>query len=64
MKLYVVTADTLDHENDWGVDIKLLGVFTNEELADNYVEDSPYLCEINEIEADNLLDIYLGGYVE
>lgn len=65
MKLYVVTADV--YEDGYGSEIKLFGVYSDEEKAKSRkaeIEKEHENTTLTEIEQNSDCEIYLGGYIE
>lgn len=74
MKVYVVHDDTYDQP--WGCEETLLGVYSTKEKAlerikaiykkrniERIFDEEYYLC-IEEVELDQDVEVYLGGYTE
>lgn len=64
MKVYVLTADT--HDESYGVEIELFGVFSTEEKAENQASEiNLYNYEISCVKIDETKEqFYLGGCFE
>ena len=65
MKVFILTADT--HNDYYGSEISLFGVFTTKQKAEQRKADLSklgYHADVNETQLDKICEIYLGGYVE
>lgn len=74
MKVYVVHDDTYDQP--WGSEETLLGVYSTKEKAQERIKasykerniecvfDEDYELCIDEVELDQDVEVYLGGYTE
>ncbi len=63
MRVYVLTED--QYEDNFGVEIVLMGVFTSLEKAQKAENESVTgNTKITETILDDLTDDYLGGYIE
>lgn len=64
--VYIVTADT--HDDCYGAEIELFGIYTNEEMAKKRCEtlhkNKGYYTKIEKVILNKKCDIYLGGYFE
>lgn len=64
-EVFVVTADT--HNEEYGADIELFGVYSNFNVADkasSFLTEKGYLAQVNKVEMDKTTYISLGGYIE
>lgn len=62
MRIYIVSADT--YNDCLGSAIFLLGAFSNEQKAKEYMDKSKYRCICSIVEIDKETEVYLGGYIE
>ena len=65
MKVFIVTADT--HNDYYGSEISLFGVFTTKQKAEQRKADLSklgYHADVIETQLDKICKIYLGGYIE
>ncbi len=68
MVLYLVTADTIGEDDEnYGASISCFGVATNEESLksiESEVRFRGFEPKVTQVQAEILIDAYLGGYVE
>lgn len=63
MYVYILIANV--YEGDYGVEMHLFGVFDTEELAEEKAKELDLsMYEIIEIEVNQSIDEYIGGYIE
>lgn len=65
MKLYVISADK--YTDPWGSQISMFGVFDEEHVYDVLEELQQkynYNFEVNEVNLNECIETYLGGYFE
>ena len=63
MKLYITTYD--DYDDQWGISICSLGVFDTYDKAEKVLKNNGIeVFQIDEVDLNEITNLYLGGYIE
>ena len=63
MKLYIATYD--DYDDQWGASICSLGVFDSYDNAEKALKNNGIeVFQIDEVDLNEITNLYLGGYIE
>ena len=63
MKLYITTHD--DYDDQWGASICSLGVFDSYDEAEKALKNNGIeVFQIDEVDLNEITNLYFGGYIE